>query len=564
MPNAQVLAGLSQGLSQASADFAGRAQRDAQLAEARNRQKQSQVELEATQQTAPNAVRTSDLQLQQLEVQTKSMHGQALKTATNSAFDRYTADNNPRHLNTWLADAKQNPVGANLYGEVARYDGVSKSESTDKLLQQAGYTPDEVYGDPDLAKDLIVVTSTNGEQSLLPREAMFAATGYNKYLGDEQLKKMEREARVHQLLQSGQSRGKVTMQERVAQSLIDEGRAANMAEAYELLQKIEGKDATVITSTEERQVEKIIAEARESGKPLTTLEALDRYYESRKQGSGSTNEERFVQDYLDNNRSASREEATAAYRNLGKTTTQKEVQDVQELRTGLDKMDWLNTSVKDLSKTERAKVYRDFISPIEDLRNFKLSTEDKRTVRNLRNLTALGGKAGTDLTPDETGLLDSTLNSFKKYMFDEVGGKQATSAYETFRNTFRNALYGASLTGPEIKAFNKAAGTLGQKFQPVMAQLQVQMSTIKSNLEAIRDLNDPDVAHYYTGQSIEDIDEAIASIETRFNDPRLRLDNAGKRAAITVQKAQPKPADTGGADIDAAFDFDAAMKGAGL
>ena len=265
---------------------------------------------------------------------------------------------------------------------------------------------------------------------------------------------------------------------------------------------------------------------------------------------------------------ATYEEAAAEYRNLAKTTTQKEVADVQTLRKGLDEMNWLDTSVKEMSSVDRARVYRDYISPLEDLRNFKLSTEDKRTVRNLRDLTALGHKAGTELTPDETGLLDNSLNQFKKYIFDEVGGKKATSSYETFRNIFRNALYGASLTQAEIQAFNKAAGTLGQQFQPVMAQLQTQMETIKSNLESIRDLNDPDIAHYYLGAPIEDIDDAIMAIEERLNDPRLRLGRAAKGREVKVQRVQqdakPVPPDVNGKDQNPTFDFDAAMKEAGL
>ena len=568
MPSAQMWSGISQGLSQVSKDMSTKELRDAQLAEARNKQQLSQQQLQERQQGAPVRQRTDELQLQQLEAQTRSMNQQSLSSMTMSALDRFNSDGSARHLNVLLSDAKKNPVGANLYGEVARYDNLVKSDANDKLLKQAGYTPDDVYSDPELVEDLLVVTGNSGEQRLLPRETMYVATGYNKYLDDKQLATMERKARINQLLRSGQPHKKVTMQERVAQSLIDEGRASNIAEAYELIKKIDSGDNKVVTSTEERQVEQIMQEAKDAGKPLSTLEALDQYYQSRRQGTGITNEERFVQDYLDNNEGSTREEATSAYRNLAKTTTQKEVTDVKELRTGLDEMSWLNTKVGDMSKVDRARVYRDYISPIEDLRGFKLSTEDKRTIRNLRDLTALGATAGTELTPDETGLLDNSLNSFKKYIFDEVGGKKATSSYETFRNIFRNALYGSSLTAPEIAAFNKAAGTLGQKFQPVMQQLQVQMETIKTNLESIRDLNDPDVAHYYTGQSIEEIDDAIAAIEDRMNDPRLRLDRATKGQQIKVQKvqkdAEPVVPDVNGADKDKSFDFDAAMKEQGL
>jgi len=567
MPSAQMWSGVAQGLNQVSKDMSTKSLRDAQLAEAKNKQQQSSLELQEFQQGAPGRQRTDELQLQQLEARTQQINRQALGAMTIPALDRFNSDGNAKHLNVLLSNAKKNPVGANIYGEVARYDNISKSETNDKLLRQAGYNPDDVYSNTDISEDLIVVTQNNGEQRLLPRETMYATTGYTNYLDDKQLKTMERKARVNQMLRSGQSHKKVTMQEQVVQSLIDEGRAASVSEAYELLQKIEAGDQKMLSSTEERQVEKIMQDAKDAGKPISNLEALNQYYQSRRQGTGVTNEERFVQDYLDNNKESTREEATSVYRNLAKTTTQKEVINVRELRKGLDEMNWLDSKPSEMTGTERAKIHRDYISPLEDLRKFKLSTEDKRTIRNLRNLTALGHTAGSELTPDETGLLDNTLNNFKKYIFDEVGGKKATSSYETFRNIFRNALYGSSLTGPEIAAFNKAAGTLGQKFQPVMQQLQVQMETIKNNLESIRDLNDPDIAHYYTGQSIEDIDKAIEAIEDRMTNPNLRMAKLKKGRELKVQKvnkdAVATPPDVNG-NVNPDFSFDDAMKEQGL
>lgn len=565
MASAQVWSGVARGLSQVSKDLDGKDLRDAQLAEAKNRQQLSQQQLQEYQQNAPVRQRTDELQLQQLEAQTKQINRQALSAMTIPAFDRFNIDGNARHLNTWLNNAKKNPVGANIYGSVARYDNLTKSDSNDKLLRQAGYNPDDVYNDKDISGDLIVVTQNSGEQLLLPKESMYATTGYTEYLDDKQLREMERKARINQMLRSGQSGAKVTMQENVVKSLIEEGRASNVAEAYELLKKIDAGDSKLLSSTEERQVEKIMQDAKDLGKPITHIEALDQYYSARRQGSGVTNEERFVQDYLDNNKNSTREEATSAYRNLAKTSTQKEVTDVKALRSGLDEMNWLESKPSEITGTERARIYRDYISPLEDLRDFKLSTEDKRTIRNLRSLTSLGKTAGSELTPDETGILDNTLNSFKKYIFDEVGGKKATASYETFRNIFRNALYGSSLTKPEIEAFNKAAGTLGQKFQPVMQQLQVQMGTIKNNLESIRDLNDPDIAHYYTGQSIEQIDDAIMAIESRMNNPSLRIRTDKQGQDLKVQKVQQNIKPTV-PDVNKVvdFDFDSAMKEAGL
>lgn len=563
MPSAQVWSGVAQGLGQLSKDMSSADLRQAQLAEAKSKQQLSQQQLQEYTANAPQRKQAGDLQMQQLEAQTRTVNQQSLGSMTISAMDRFNADGNVRHLNTWLADAKKNPIGANIYGPVSRYDALTKSDSNDKLLRDSGYTPDDVYGDPDLADDLIVVTQNDGNQVLLPKETLYASTKYTSYLDDKQLGQMERKARVNQMLLSGQSKAKVTMQERVVQDLIDTGKANSVSEAYQLLQEMDskGRGTGVTTSTEERAVKQIMEDSN-----VGYVEALGTYYSTKKQGSGSTNESRFAEQYMEDNPGATYQDAVGARRNLGKTTTQKEVGDVKELRLGLDKINWLESSVGDMSKTERAKIYRDYISPLEDLRGFKLSTDDKRTIRDLRSLTALGGTAGTELTPDETGILDSTLNEFKKYVFDEVGGKKGVASYETFRNVFRNALYGASLTKTEIASFNKAAGTLGQKFQPVIAQLKVQMETIKTNLEGIRDLNDPDIAHYYTGQSIDEIDDSIRAIEDRLNDPRLRLDRATKGQEIKVKRvdetAEPIVPDVSG--NGQAFDFDAAMSEAGL
>jgi hypothetical protein len=565
MASAQVWSGVAQGLDKASQYMSESDLRQAQLAEAKSRQQQSQMQLEEYAANAPNRQRANELEMQQLEANTRTINQQSTQQQTYDAFRRFESDKDVRHLNTWLNDVKRNPVGANLYGDVVRVDQLAKTTENDSLLRKMGYTDlDAVYNDPELSKDLVVMTGTD-QRGIVNMNDMYAGTGFANYLSNEQLTEMERKARINQLLRSGQSGHKVTMQERVVQDLIDTGKASNVAEAYQLLKEMDasGKGQGVLSSTEERAVSRIMEDEN-----ISYIEALDKYYTTKRQGTGTTNESRFIQEYLDNNEGATYEEAAAEYRNLAKTTTQKEVADVQQLRTGLDEMNWLETNVGDMSMTERARVYRDYISPLEDLRNFSMSNEDKRTIRNLRDLTALGKKAGTELTPDETGLLDSSLNSVKKYIFDEVGGKKATSSYETFRNIFRNALYGASLTQAEINAFNKAAGTLGQQFQPVMAQLQVQMETIKENLEAVRDLNDPDIAHYYTGQSIEEIDNAIMAIEERMNDPRLRIGRKAKGQEIKVQRVQadatPTPQDVNGKDQDSTFDFDAAMKEAGL
>lgn len=565
MPGANQWAGIATGLANLATDYSQRDQRAAQAAEAKARQQKAQLELQDFQQAMPARQRGRDLELQQLEAQTRAVNQQSMKSITIDSLERFNADGDVRHLNRWLADSKKNPVGASMYGEVARYDRLNKSEDNDKMLRQMGYKPEDIYGDPDLQDELIVVTHTDGNQLLLPKESMYAATGFTEYMNDKQMKNMEQKARISQLLRSGQTKSKVTMQERVVADLMRTGQAGSVAEAYGMLKQMDKSNSGrgVTGTSEERAVQQLM-----ESENIGYVEALDLYHTTRRQGAGETNESRFVGEYMQNNEGATYEEAVGEYKNLNKTSTQKQIGDATEIRKNLDNMDWLNLDVGSLTPVDRARVYRDSIGPLEQLTGFNLGNEEKRVIRDLRNLTELGGTAGTELKPDEVGLIDSTLGGLKSYIIDDVGAKKGTAAYETFRNVFRNSLYGASLTNSEIKAFNKAAGTLGQQYQPIMSQLKTQMGTVKNNLESIRDTNDPDIAHYYLGKPIEDIDRSIEAIENVMNDPRLRMTKAEQRGSVKVERvdssnAKPVAPDVGGNTSDA-FDFDAAMKEAGL
>jgi hypothetical protein len=149
------------------------------------------------------------------------------------------------------------------------------------------------------------------------------------------------------------------------------------------------------------------------------------------------------------------------------------------------------------------------------LTNSELTTEDKRVARNIRDLISLGKTAGDKLTSEETGLLDHMFGKVKRYFSDNVKGEEARASYETFRNVFRNALYGASLTDNEIKTFESAAGSLSQQAGPVLKQLQVQMESLRNQLQSIYNMNDEYVAQYYVGTDLETLDRAIEGIEER-------------------------------------------------
>jgi hypothetical protein len=563
MPGAAEWAGITQGIANIPDAISQANIREQQQGEAVARRKQSELELSEFQANAPTRKEETDLKFQQLRSQTYAALQTTVKQQTYDAFSRFESDKNVRHLNTWLNQVKTNPVGANIYGDVIRYDALTRSTETDQMLRKMGYTDLEgVYNDPELSKDLVLVTG-NSQRGLVNINDLYAGTGYTEVMDDKRLGDMERKARIQQMLRSGQSVKNVSMQEQIVQELIRSGRAKDSFDAYKMVQEISKGNSSSLSSTEERAVQQIMVDSKDTDKPLSYTEALSTYYNARRTGmSSGSNEATYVAQAQANGDPRPYEELVAEYKNLTKTSTQKEQVSIKDIRTGLDKLNWLDTPNSTMSSTELSKVYRDYIAPLEDFRGFKLSAEEKRDMRSIRDLTALGGQAGAELTDKETGLLDSNLNIVRKYISNEIGGKAGVAAYETFRNIFRNALYGASLTNNEIKSFEKAAGSLGQQLKPVLAQLNVQMQSLKRNLEGIRDTNDPDIAKYYTGMSIEEIDDRIVAIDERLNDPRLSVKTAEepikvKRKGVQATEDTVTPA---GAD----FDFDSAMREAGF
>lgn len=524
--NAYIGAGIAKGVAAVQEHNRGREMRELQLSEARSRKELADSKLAEYNQNATLRESQTELQLAQTQQQLRTANAQILEQQTYDAFSRYDSDSDPKHLNLFLQQSRKNPLAhaANTFARIDSLQTAPRNSEVDAQLKQMGFSNvEEVYGAPEVNKNLLVATKPDGSYQVIDYNQMKAMTRYNKVASAKQLEQQEHEARIAQMMRSGMSYGRVQQLDNLAQTIADE-QGINMTEAY---RKAKGILDGAASSSDERMINRIMEEEN-----LTAMEATQKYYAAKKQGgSGGTNESRFIDQYMQDNPGATAVEASQAYANRTQTGTQKELGQIDEVKNQLDEMNFFEMDLANLKPQERAQVHRN-IAQIEDLRGIKLSTEDKRLARDLRNLTQLGGTAGEQLTDRETGLIDRMLNSVKSYVTNEVGGKEATSSYESFRNIFRNALYGASLTQTEVQSFNKAVGTLGQQTKPVLTQLNTQMRSIKSQLESIRDMNDPYLAHFYFGTSIDDIDEAIRAI-----DERLDLTTGFK----TAEDLAPKP-----------------------
>lgn len=175
--------------------------------------------------------------------------------------------------------------------------------------------------------------------------------------------------------------------------------------------------------------------------------------------------------------------------------------------------EFFNTDFND--KANYNKAYK-HIAKIERFENIQLSNAEKKELNNIRQLIALSDPT-KELSSRDTGIVDKFLGGVSKYLSDEVGGIKAKSAYAAFRNTVRHALFGSALTAAEIKSFNEAFGTLGQKLGPVMQQFRTNLTQVRAKLESMRRNGNPYTMKVRLGVDQDKLDDIILAFDKRID-----------------------------------------------
>lgn len=529
MPSAQEWAGISQGLANVSQQMQTKPLRDARLAEAQSKQTLAEEQLTDYQGRAPLRKSQESLELEQTRQQLKSMQANGLKQGSFSAFDRYEADKDVKHLNNWLGDAKRTNIGARLHQDVVRLDKLTRTPQTETMLRQAGIQDiDGFFENPDENGNFVVATGPDGKQSLKNMDNVYKAMGYTQYADKQVIDKLTLRSQRQQLEQSGMLYKDMTAMERSAR-MVQKSMGIPYHEALEMVRKGTSK-------TGSSALERIAQRLQEDNPDMSWPVAMEEASMMMRVGGGSALE-RETKRIMDANPDMKREDAMIQAKKAVQpaTSAQRNIQEAKDVRTALIKQ---GIYTKDLTNRQTRREMGPLIADLEKLMGVELDAEEKRTVRNMRELTMLGGKAGEALGPEETGVLDNMFNKFKRYVSDNVPSTVATAAYETFRNSMRHALYGSALSQAEINAFNSAAGTLGQQAGPVLQQLATQMHTIKSQLQSVYDMNDEMVAEYRLGASLEDIDKALEQMDVRIS---MITQQSGKRVSKKELKTAVPP-----------------------
>lgn len=201
----------------------------------------------------------------------------------------------------------------------------------------------------------------------------------------------------------------------------------------------------------------------------------------------------------------------------GKTTEQKNLDAAVDRTTELltefgGEDEFFNT---DFTKPENYNKAYKYVNQIEQLSNETLSDADKKNINDLRKLVTLSDPA-TALESNQVGLIDTPWKNFTKYFKDEAKGVYESSARQALIQTMRNAMYGASLTGTEKTDFAKAYGNDKQQLGPVLQQMKVAISQIRSDLESTSNLMNPYTAHVRLGGDREKLTNIVKALDERI------------------------------------------------
>lgn len=546
---ASVGAGMAAGFSKAGQYERERPIRELQLEQARLQQERAQAEFSEWQGQADTRQAESEQRLAQAEQGAYEAQTSLFRQQTYDAFGKYDADGDTRHLNTFLADAKRSPVGGSIYANYSRIDPISSlsTEEARTLFRQAGYdSPDYFLSDPKLGSQFVVATGNDGSLSLVDMDKLKVSTRYDQYMTNQQLAQMKERATIDNLLRGFQSNETIFIRD-MAKSLREENEDMSEGDALkEALRIYKESDSASKGTAVERLARFLMTknpdlEFDEASKEATLL--LNSGTEAEREGWRN-----YGYGGLPGSSSgAAGEEADAInpiFARRERTSTQQNADAATSTRSELDKAAGGSFFELDLSDQKNRRKVGPLVNRLQQLSGQSFSNEDQRVARQIRELTMLGGTAGEELTTAQTGILDSLLGTVKKYVSDS-GGTRGVAAYETFRNTIRNSLYGASLTSSEIAAFNKAAGTLGQQLGPVMRQLQVQVETLRSQLSSMYDMNDEYVSYYYLGKDRDDLDRVIEALEQRIDLLNTQADKSRADAKVPAKsRVAPPPEQT--------------------
>ena len=473
--------------------------------------------LQKTKPTDQDYEKQSEINSQKLDValgELEQAKRQQNLQMTHQAMQRYDADKfDPKHFNQLLKDLEARD--AQLFSAVARVDRINTTDI--KMMDEAGISKAHqklVLENPDVKGSYVKITGKDGTISFGDMDALkHFAGGYNDYATEQEIGRQTRVKTLELLTKFGLPTDKMAIQ------------AFNETK----------QDFPDVPPDDEAFVEAFQARYEE----LRTTGRSGRY-----SSRNATNEEGYAERALeaegldpDSPEGKVRyNELVAEYKNLNLPSTQKNLAVGQEAEKELYDMKFLDMDIKPVKPgSQQHYDIESKVQKIEQLSGYELDTKTKTELLRIRGLAHLGDKA-SELTDEETGLLDNFWFGIKKYIFDEApANTDAAAAYALFRNTARHAQFGSVLPTAEIKSFAEAFGSMGMQVGPVLTMLRESLVQQLNQYRAIAEMENPYVMKWRTGMGVIELQDTINRLDERLS----MIDTVANDLPISVSPTTP-------------------------
>jgi hypothetical protein len=479
--------------------------------------------LKGTEPTDQDIENQASIQSKKLEVAMGQLDDQKRQQnlqSTYQAFQLYDKDKfNVKHFNQLLTDLEGR--GAKLFSQISRVDQLNTTDI--KMMREEGDMNEAQINaalkDPRVKGSFVRITHKDGTTTFGNMDALknFAG-GYNDYADQQELARQTTTQQIMYMEGIGRDSDKMSIQ------------AWN--ETRQDFPNAEHDNPAFIEAYQARYNELLASRGRGGYENATEMEqrvfdVLEK--EGLKPGT---------QEWIDRKVELTRELEDYKKRGVGKRNL--EVADAAEAE--LAEMPFFNQvqgedkiERKDLTRSEESVIERK-IREIETLGKQKLDTPTRKALLQIKNLAHLGGKA-TELTDDQTGLWDSFIHTAKQYIFDEVEGIQASSAFAEYSNMSRHALFGSVLPAAEIKSHIQSFGSMGMQRGPILEHLRNSVEKLKNTYEALSLLENQFVFEWRTGMTESQLDETIRKLDRQL----FEIDIVSKDLPIPVTTTPIKP-----------------------
>lgn len=515
-------------------------QRDQQLAQA-----------QATRPTEEDHENMASLQSEELRValqQARNANNQLAKTRSYDAFMRYNADGDTRHLNNMITDLSENSSGSRIVADVTRFEQITENDA--ELLQDFGVSWEEFSQHQELRKGFIKTILKDGSEGILPLDMLYSATGYDRY---QQVQELEIARERAEIMRLAQARTRAGNSQPEREALL----ATNLDRPEDIP---EGQWTHGNPEFDARYLENL-REAKTSSRAGTRQER-EAVRQAELNPPPGIDEAEWGPNHPDFDAEVQRQ-TEMLRRSESRTSGMREMDRIrevkQEIRSRVENIEGAEDFFDiDFSDRRNRLRFEEDVQEIMRLGDQEISNQDRQSINHIRELLELGDTA-SDITSRETGLIDSTVRGFARYLSDNAEGLAATSAYTTFRNTLQHALFGSALTGNEIQMMARQFGTLRQQQGPVLQQFQTALEQVKAKLDSVAQLGDSYVSHFYLGQDRDRVETMIQGLEESIDRVQsYRRDGTGSDDPIrTDEVARPgSPEATGaggGADLDSLY-----------